>query len=256
MSKLTKIWAKICRKWMKIRLQPIRVFCFHQTSETYDPNVYCKPDWIPLDFLKNYIKQLQAEGYEFISLEEAHRHIKRDVVRGKKYAVLTADDGLKCQLELVPWLEERHIPIALFVNLEILDGETCGCVVKKYFKIKDKKTEIKHAKALYLTNNDIKHLPALVSIGMHGITHDEVTEMTEEEFEKMVHICVGKLCNNSQYIPFYAYTYGRHSHHTDDELTKLHIIPVLADGGVNYTDSKVIHREIFEYIYKCQGQVS
>ena len=67
---------------MKLRLQPIRVFCFHQVSETFDPNVYCKPDWISLDFLKEFVLRLQKEGYEFISLEEAHWYISEDFFRG------------------------------------------------------------------------------------------------------------------------------------------------------------------------------
>lgn len=241
---------------MKLRLQPIRVFCLHQTSEAYNPDVYCKPDWIPLNFLKNYIERLQEEGYEFISLAEAHKHIQSDVIRCKKYAVLAADDGLKCQLELVPWLEEHHIPITLFVNIETLDGQTCGCVIKRYFDIKDKNTEAQHATELYFTKNDISSLPSSVSIGMHGITHDDVTTMTGEEFGNMIRTCESSLKSNLHYVPFYAYTYGRHSYRTDEILKKLHIIPVLADGGVNYNDSTVIHREILEYIYKCQNQVS
>ena len=73
---------------MKLRMQPIRVFCFHHVSAVYNPDVYCKPDWIPLDFLKNYLEQLQAEGYKFISLAEAQTKISNDKFRIGKYAVL------------------------------------------------------------------------------------------------------------------------------------------------------------------------
>lgn len=241
---------------MKLHLQPIRVLCFHQTTETYDPEKYCKPDWIPLDFLKKYIDKMQSEGYEFISLVEAQKYIEKDVIRFKKYAVLTADDGLRCQLALIPWLKEKQIPITLFVNLETLKGDVCGVQMKKYFKVKDKITEAKYAKELYFSKDDIEHLPSIVSIGMHGITHDDVTGMKGEEFGKMIRICESSLKSNSHYVPFYAYTYGRHSYRTDEILKQLHVIPVLADGGVNYNDSTVIHREILEYIYKCQNQVS
>lgn len=240
---------KIKRKWMKIRLQPIRVFCFHQTSETYDPEVYCKPDWIPLDFLKNYVLQLQAEGYKFISLAEAQAKIANDKFRIGKYAVLTADDGLKCQLELVPWLEEQHIPITLFLNLETLDGQICGCEMKKYFNIKDKTTELKHAKELYITNEEMKFLSPLVSIGMHGVNHNAVHEMSDGEFRNTLSKCMLELGNFANYIPFYAYTYGIHNNEVDDILHSANVIPVLADGGKNYNDG-FIHREIFEYIYQ------
>lgn len=251
-----KLIEKIRRRWMKLRLQPIRVFCFHQTSETYDPAVYCKPDWIPLDFLKNYVMQLQAVGYKFISLTEAQAKIANDKFRIGKYAVLTADDGFKCHLALVPWLEKRHIPITLFVNLETLDGETCSCVVKKYFDIQDKKTEIKHAKELYFTHDDMKHLSPLVSIGMHGVNHDEVNQLSAEEFEGIVSTCVKALGEHPNYIPFYAYTYGKHSQRTQSVLRQAHIVPIYADGKMNYNTPTEIHREPLEYIYKCQNQVS
>ena len=139
---LKELWKKIQRRLLKFRLQPIRVFCFHQVSETFDPNVYCKPDWISMDFLKSFIKKLQNEGYEFISLEVAYNHIKNDKIRLKKYAVLTADDGLKCQLELLPWLEEHRVPITLFVNTETLDGKTCNVQIKNYFHATTQEEEI------------------------------------------------------------------------------------------------------------------
>lgn len=55
------ICAKIRRKLLKLRLQPIRVFCFHQVSETFD---------------------------------EAYEKWKHNWYRRKKYAVLTADNNL------------------------------------------------------------------------------------------------------------------------------------------------------------------
>ena len=244
---------KIKRKWMKLRMQPIRVFCFHHVSAVYNPDVYCKPDWIPLDFLKNYLEQLQAEGYKFISLAEAQTKISNDKFRIGKYAVLTADDGLKCQLALVPWLEKRNMPITLFVNLETLDGETCGVEVKKYFNIKDRQTERAHARELYLTGEDLNTLSPVVSIGMHGVTHDSINQYTDEEFAHKVETCVNVLTKHPNYVPFYAYTYGKKTAKSDEILRNRNIIPVYADGQSNYHDSSVIHREILEYVYNSQN---
>ena len=247
-----EVLNKIKRKWMNLRMQPIRVFCFHHVSAVYDPDVYCKPDWIPLDFLKNYLEQLQAEGYKFISLAEAQTKIANDKFRIGKYAVLTADDGLKCQLALVPWLEERHIPITLFVNLETLDGETCGVEVKKYFNIKDRQTEKSHARELYLTGDDLNTLSPMVSIGMHGVTHDSIDQYTDEEFAHKVETCVNALKEYPNYVPFYAYTYGIRTAKSNDILRSRSVIPVYADGQYN-NNSSVIHREVMEYIYNSQN---
>ena len=241
-----ELWHKIQRWWIKFRLQPIRVFCFHQVSETFDSNVYCKPDWISTHDFKAQIEKLQYEGYQFIALEQAYEHIKRDIFRFKKYAVLTADDGLRCQLELVPWLEAHKVPITLFVNVETLSGDVCGRPMKEYFQMESKEEESRHAKQLYFVKEDIDNVSPIVSIGMHGVNHDEVTHLSNEEFNKAVNECISKIGVFDQYIPFYAYTFGRYSSKTDAILHQLHIVPVLTDGGENYNDLAYIHREIIE----------
>ena len=255
---MKELWNKIKRWWIKLHLQPIRVFCFHQVSEKYDPNVYCEPDWVPLNFLKEYISRLQHEGYEFISLEDAHRHLKADFFRRKKYAVLTADDGLKCQLDILPWLEEQKIPITLFVDLETLDGETCTKPVKNYFNITSAEDERQYAAKLFLTAAQLKILKnEVLSIGMHGVRHDSTQNMSEIDFEPQVEKCKQELTKlKLNVIPFFAYPYGVHSRDNDATLKHMGIISVLADGNVNYNNPKVIHREIMEEIYKCQSHQS
>lgn len=248
---------KIKRRWMKLRLQPIRVFCFHQVSEQYDANVYCKPDWIPLDFLKEYVEQLQSEGYEFISIEGAYRHIQHDVIRAKKYAVLSADDGMLCQAALLPWLEERNVPITLFADLETLDGSTCTEPVKNYLKIMNKKDETKHATLLYLTGEQLASLKSpMLSVGMHGVKHVSVQDVQKDKFTDEVLICQRELSKYVTIVPFFAYPYGKHNSITDAVLRERGIVPVLIDGEKNYNDVNFIHRENLEYIYQCQNHQS
>lgn len=242
---------------MKLRLQPIRVFCFHQVSEDFDPDVYCKPDWIPLSFMKDFVTHLQSHGYEFISLNDAHKHIKNDIFRIRKYAVLTADDGLICQMNLLPWLEKQKIPITMFVNIKNMDGKTCGWPVVNYFKIKTKEEESQHALKLYCTEEQIFGLSSpMLSIGMHGKTHDRVTEFSDDEFANQLNECHEVLSKHPLFTPFFAYPHGVHSATKDKQVRGKEFTPVLADGCMNYNDPKVIHREIFESIYKCQNHQS
>ena len=246
-------FEKIKRKWMKLRLQPIRVFCLHQVSEQYDPSVYCMPDWVSTSFIRGYIEQLQSEGVEFISLEEAYRHIKDDIIRTKKYAVLTADDGMRCQAELLPWLEQHRVPLTMFVDLETLDGKTCTIPVKNYLKIQNTEEERKLAEQLYLTKEQLLQLQSpMLSIGMHGLKHESVQDMNEEMFRKQVRECQNELSEHPSYIPYFAYPYGSHSNKTDDVLNAKNLVPVYADGNVNYNDTKVIHREIIDVLKELE----
>lgn len=236
---------RVKRKWARMRLQPIRVFCFHQVSEWLDESIYAEPDWTALVDLKRRIRIIREEGYSFISLQDAYRLIKEDKVRMEKYAVLTCDDGLKCQATLIPWLEEQKIPMTMFVSVKNLDGETCGEQILEYFGITDKKQEIELAHKLYLTEAELHHLCSpYLEIGMHGYEHNDVSRMPIYEFEKSVHICRKTIQTHPRYVSFYAYAYGKHSIKTDEILRNVGVVPVYMDGQKNYNDASCIHREL------------
>ena len=229
MNIFTKIWTKIKRKWTKIRLQPIRVFCFHHVCETYDADVMNACDWIALDEFKIKVQTLQQNGVEFISLSKAHKHITRDKIRCKKYAVLTFDDGYASMKEILPWLFENNIPVTLFVNGKYLDGQSYRNSPKEQ----------------YLTKEELFALTTpLVEIGSHGWEHINANEMIVAEFASSVQKNIELLSAHSRYIPFHAYTYGIHNHKVDTELYEAHINPVLVDGMKNYNNCKCIHREL------------
>lgn len=237
--------SKFRNKILHMRLQPIRVFCFHQVSEWLDKSVYAEPDWMALSALKSKIQSLRADGYNFISLQEAYRHINEDRVRLRKYAVLTCDDGLKCQAALIPWLESEKIPMTMFVSAKNLDGETCGEQILEYFGISDKTKEKELAQQLYLSEKELHRLRSpFVEIGMHGYEHDDVSLMPISDFERSVDLCQNILQNHPCYVPFYAYAYGRHTTKTDEILLNTNVVPVYMDGQKNYDDASCIHREL------------
>ena len=214
---------------MKLRMQPIRVFCLHHVCRAFDAECMNRGDWMQIDEFKNKVLALQRDGVEFISLTEAYHHICSDWFRRKKYAVLTFDDGYASLKEILPWLEEQQIPATLFINGMYLDG-------KSYRKIPKEK---------YLTEEELFALTSpLIEIGNHGWEHIRVTDMTEGEFVESVARNIDLLQKHSNYIPFWAYTYGAHSNKTDDYLLHQHgLIPIYIDGMKNYNEI-VIHREL------------
>ena len=124
MISLKNIWAKVCRKWTKIRLQPIRVFCFHHVSDTFNKSYMWECDWVNTDVLKQWVLDMQRKGYQFVSLPEAHFHLQNDYMRCRKYAVLTADDGYKSLL---------NIPILKLVDYYSKKFEYYARSGRKYF---------------------------------------------------------------------------------------------------------------------------
>lgn len=214
---------------MKLRLQPIRVFCLHHVCEEFDAETMVACDWMQIDEFKQKIVALQKNGIEIISLAEAHEKMKRDIFRCKKHAVLTFDDGYASLKEILPWLEEQKIPATLFINGKYLDG-------KSYRKNPQEK---------YLTMEELRLLTtSLIELGHHGWEHKRATEQTIEEFEKSVEQNVQHLSDYPSYIPFWAYTYGAHTQETDAYLQGKQIVPVYIDGGENYNEYDVVHREL------------
>lgn len=228
---MSELASKIRRKWTKLRLQPIRVYCLHHVCAEFNAESMNAGDWMQIDEFKTKVMAMQQNGVEFISLTEAYDKIANDKFRNHKYVVFTFDDGNASLKEILPWLEEQKIPTTLFINGKYLDG----------------KSYRKNPKEKYLTYEELFAMTSpLVEIGSHGWEHIRATEQTRDEFEKSVMQNMILLNTHPRHVPFYAYTYGDHNAALDAILQKSSILPVLIDGLNNYNDTQIIHRELLK----------
>ena len=231
MVKIKSILAKLKRKWIKLRLQPIRVFCLHHVCEKFDDESMYPCDWMELSVFQTKINELRNQGWQFISVTAAYQRLKNDRLRRKKYAVLTFDDGYKSLLEVLPWLEEQNIPVTLFINGKYLDG----------ISYRDNPRE------QYLTYDELfNHTSLLIEIGHHGWEHTKVTEMTNAEFIDSLEENIEVLSKHPRYITFWAYTWGVNNEMTNQILIGRNITPVLINGGENYNSNTMINRELLK----------
>lgn len=211
-----------------MRLQPIRVFCFHQVSDVFDPESMWKCDWMSVTDFKTKITNLQTE-YTFISLPEAYNKLKFDTFRFKKYAVLTADDGSKTIECVLPWLHEQHIPLTMFLNGSYLDGKTYRETPEERYFTKEE---------IMLLNMDN------ITFGHHGWNHKDLRALTNDDFYDAIKKNIAALADIPNVIPFWAYPYGTHSHKADSLLRETGLVPLYMDGHVNYNETNCIHREL------------
>ena len=224
---MSELASKIRRKWTKLRLQPIRVYCLHHVCAEFNAESMNAGDWMQIDEFKTKVMAMQQNGVEFISLTEAYDKIANDKFRNHKYVVFTFDDGNASLKEILPWLEEQKIPTTLFINGKYLDG----------------KSYRKNPKEKYLTYEELFAMTSpLVEIGSHGWEHIRATEQTRDEFEKSV--MQNMILLNTH--PRHVYTYGDHNAALDAILQKSYILPVLIDGLNNYNDTQIIHRELLK----------
>lgn len=228
--KVIRLWNKLYRKWLHFRFQPIRVYCFHQVSDEFEPETMIRCDWMRTDVFKKDILLLEKH-YTFISLQEATSHLKFDRFRRKRYAVLTADDGWASLKNIVPWLAEHNIPVTLFLNPSYFDGN----------HFRDRVTE------KYLTAEEVMHYSEThenLFVASHGFRHVHGTRLSAEEFRQEVEEASAALQCFPRVAPYFAYPWGEHNEVTDRILAEYGLIPVLFDAQGNYNDPTIIHRDM------------
>ncbi|MBQ4394852.1 MAG: polysaccharide deacetylase family protein [Paludibacteraceae bacterium] len=243
-----RLFSKIIRRLTSLWCKPIEVFCFHKVSDTYQPQYGSIGDWTQTEQFKLNILSLRKK-YTFISLEEAYRHLLYDTFRIRNYAVLTSDDGYQCLLDILPWLEEQKIPITLFISTKYLDGKSHDPWFDAHWGDISAEQKADYLKSMYIQQTHLQ-LPELcsknVSLSLHGYGHDEVSEMSKEEFASYVDKCCVPIQTHPRFMPFYAYTWGRHSEVTDRVLREKKIVSVFMDGYANIHFDGAIHRKCID----------
>ena len=217
---------------MKLRLQPIRVYCLHHVTKEFDAKMMHDGDWMQIDVFIQRVTAMQQDGIELISLTDAYQHLSTNWFRRKKYAVLTFDDGWMSLNEILPWLSEQQIPVTLFLNPAYLHGQDTREIGRCL-----KEREL---------NELIKSSNGTIQIASHGWNHALCTEMSIQEFKEGVDKSDSYLKQYASYVPFFAYPCGRHTVEQDRYLQSKGIVPVYIDGKGNYNEITVIHRENLE----------
>ena len=88
----------------------------------FNPN---GPLGITVDFLDEVLNYLEAEGVEFVSIEEAILRIRQGV-SDRKFAAFTIDDGYKDNYDHAwPVFQRHNCPFTIFVATDIIDGTAC-----------------------------------------------------------------------------------------------------------------------------------
>lgn len=230
---MTSFLQIIRRRLLKIRLKPIRVFVFHQVSESFDSSTMWECDWTQTDIFKRSILNLKKR-FVFISLQDALQHIECDRLRRSDYAVLTADDGWESLKNIIPWLTNQNVPITLFVNPLYMDG------IHKHSRETER----------YLTKEEVSDMMVryapFVSVASHGWSHADCSMMSLSQFKEHVDNAESYLAEFSNKIPFYAFSWGKYQGNQIEYLREKFIVPVFVDCQMNFNDPTCIHRECID----------
>lgn len=229
--------------------QPIRVLVFHHVSDERDTLVCQEPDWTQLDQFKRNIEYL-SQDHTFISLAEAHNMLQHDWFRFRNYAVLTTDDGLASVQNVLPWLEEKKIPLTLFVNTRYMECDKLKPIHQKWLHELAPDADVKAiAKRMYLSKEQIFAMTSPnIEIGLHGHEHLDARAISEAEFEQNIEQCEKLLHSHPCYVSAYAYPWGRSTDASLQYLQEHGIVPVVVDGSKNYVWKGYISRESIDNV--------
>jgi len=246
---MSRILEKIHHVLIRLCFRPIRIFVFHHVSDMHDPLICAIEDWTQMDQFKRNILSLQKQ-YRFISLTRALKKLKYDWFRFGNYAVLTTDDGLSSVLELLPWLEERKIPLTMFVNSRYMECDVLKTVHLERLKEIAPDADIKNiAEKMYLSKDQVFALnSSFIEIGMHGHDHLNAQRITEGKFEEDFEVGKKILQSHPRYIKAYAYPWGKHTIESTTYMDKLGIVALAVKGGKNYVWKPCLNRECIDNI--------
>lgn len=78
----------------------------------------------------------------------------------------------------------------------------------------------------------------------HGWEHVDVSKIRDDESKLIIGRNIKLLQTHPRYVPYHAYTWGRHTEETGAILLSKDITPVYIDGMKNYNEQTKIHREL------------
>lgn len=243
----SSFWQRIQYLWMRLRYRRIRIFVFHHVSDVMNPLICEKEDWTQTDQFKHNISVLQKR-YQFISLSEACDKLQHDKFRIRKYAVLTTDDGLASVIDILPWLEDKKIPLTLFVNTRYMKRDILKPIHAARLKkeVPDADT-FAIAQKMYLSEEQIFALISpLVEIGMHGYEHINAQRVSESTFEEDFQKGYEPLCSHPRFIKAFAYPWGKHTFESAKFMSKFGVVALAVRGEKNYIWGRCLFRECID----------
>ena len=202
----------------------IPVFVYHDIVEEIEGPEYMQTE---KDNFIEQIEGLQKIGYEFISYEDLKKYDQNQKALPEKVAILSFDDGYEGNYKILyPIVKEKNIK----VEIAVINDQI--------------------GKTGYLNWEQIKEMEdsGLVTIGSHGKSHIDYTQIAPEQFKqdilftfKQIEEQVGK-----QEVNVFVYPYGLVNDQLIESLQDQDIIQNLTDNKVNNSkklDLDRLHRE-------------
>ncbi len=152
---------------------------------------------VALEDFKNQIQFLQDNNYHIVSLPDFLNR-KEQGLSLKKYITITCDDGYVDIGEMAQFLHERRLTATVFWPCGVV-GDILRLSSGVRYKIlsRDRMIEI------------LNQFPN-ITLGSHGVTHCELTKITNDKMVHELRQSFGGIKNFTQHISVIAYPRGKY----------------------------------------------
>ncbi len=174
-----QVWAM--QYWRGVRegggipIRPVmRVLTYHAVQDLRDAPIVAPYSVAPTQF-RQHVRLLQRAGFRFIDATMFLDYLRRGTPPSPRSILLTFDDAYRDLLDVVPFLEERHVPAVVFAVSQAVGGVNAWDVA---------------IGAPSLTLLDADGLLALsrhnIEIGAHSRTHRPLSTLSEVEMTEEI----------------------------------------------------------------------
>jgi len=166
------MFRKVKRYWHNLTHPVVgEVWELHRVTSSRSTNDHYAPYDISPMCLESLIIEYKTKGYEFVSINEVVRRIKRDwkVKRDNRFVSITLDDGYADNYDVAfPIFKKYNIPFCIYV--------TTGYVLGTHMPREGEYIPMLSPNQLYdLAKSD------LCTIGVHTMSHPHLAELTLAE---------------------------------------------------------------------------
>ena len=161
---------------------------------------------IESEIFRKHIEFL-SKHFNILGLEDLRNHIENKTPLQKRALFITFDDGWLTNYGLMPIIEEKKVPVSIFLTTDLIGTKKKPPPISHYHNMLDMKNTYQvDIKRTMLNYDEIKEMSTIVNFQSHGVHHVPSTHISQErlrsdllESKKIIEGITGK--------PVYAFAY-------------------------------------------------
>jgi peptidoglycan/xylan/chitin deacetylase (PgdA/CDA1 family) len=134
---------------------------------------------VELEIFTKHIAFL-SEHFNILDLENLKNHVEKGIPLEKKSLFITFDDGWASNYKLLPFLEEKKIPITIFLTTKLIGTNKTPSPISEYMDTNIDNKYPTQPNRTMLNYEEIREMREIVNFQSHGINHHPLNRISSE----------------------------------------------------------------------------